>query len=134
METYTEQKKRHSDEFGAFTGIFFAFNNEQFKEGLVKVENKEGEKVVSIGSGGYIRKDRVDDYIALCERHKNERQELKKDEKKLVEALVYELGNHEFCYTGDPLDAVEALGFTMETVPKKALDKAIKRQRKVVVA
>jgi hypothetical protein len=35
METYTEQKKRHSDDVNKFEGLFFAFSNEQFKEGLL---------------------------------------------------------------------------------------------------
>ena len=38
METYTQQKKRHQDEFNKFSGLFFAFNKEQLAEGLEKVK------------------------------------------------------------------------------------------------
>lgn len=49
-----------------------------------------------------------------------------KEEKYLIQSLVYELGNHEYIYSYDCTDALEALGFTYETVNKKALEKAIK--------
>ena len=120
-------KNRHSKEFGEFDGIFFAFNNDQFKEGLEKIGHKESEKVVSIGAGGYIRKDRLDAFKALFARQKKERSERLKNEKALLESLVYELANHEYVITHDPQDAVEAIGYTMETIPQKVLKKAVFR-------
>jgi hypothetical protein len=127
METYTEQKARHSKEFGAFEGIFFAFSNEQLAEGMKKIglAVDDYKSIVSIGAGGYMLKSQVQAYRELCARHNQERKDLKKDEKKLIEALIYELGNHEYGYTGDATDAVESLGYTMETIPQKTLNKAI---------
>jgi hypothetical protein len=136
METYTEMKARHSDEFGRFEGVFWAFSNEQLAEGMEKVglAKDDFKAIVSIGAGGYLRKDRVEAFRELFARQKKEMQDLKKDQATLVDALDYELSNHEFCISGDPRDAVEALGYTMETVPADALKKAIKRQRAVIVA
>lgn len=127
METYKEQKARHSKEFSAFEGIFFAFSNEQFAEGMKRMGLAVDDyaSLVSIGAGGYILKSKRDEFKALFNRQSQERKDLKKDEKKLIEALIYELGNHEYGYTGDASDAVESLGYTMETIPQKALNKAI---------
>lgn len=129
METYTGMKARHSKEFADFEGVFFAFSNEQLKDGMLKLGLKENEysSLVSIGAGGYILKTKRDEFKALFARQDQERKDLKKDEKKLIEALIYELGNHEYGYTGDATDAVESLGYTMETIPTKTLNKAIEK-------
>ena len=115
METYTEMKARHSKEFGEFEGVFFAFS------------------IVSIGAGGYLLKNKREAFHALFNRQAAERKELKKDESKLVEALVYELSNHEYCITGNPEDALNALGLTLESVPQRVLKRAINEQNKLVI-
>jgi len=129
MENHQEMKARHSKEFGEFEGIFFAFSNEQLAEGMIKIGLGVGDfsNVVAIGGGGYLRKDRVRAFKELFARHNQERKEMRKDEKKLLEALVYELSNHEYCITRDPLPALESLGMTLETVPQNVLKKAIKK-------
>lgn len=136
METYTEQKARHSKEFGEFEGVFFAFNNAQLAEGMVKIglPTDDYKSIVSIGAGGYLRKDRVPAFKELFARQNVERKELKKNESKLIEALVYELSNHEYCISRDPLPALEALGLTLESVPQGILKKAIKKHNELVIA
>lgn len=123
---YKNLKTKHQREVNEFQGIFFAFNNDQFAEGLKKLELPEGEKVVSIGGGGYIRKTKVDDFIAMMDRHTNERKQIKKDRKLLLDALAYELRNHEYGYTRDVTDAIEALELKLEDIPEDILDKAKK--------
>lgn len=129
IETYLEQKKRHQDEFGAFEGIFFAFSNEQLREGMEKLglAHDDYKSIVSLGAGGFIRKDRVQEFRDLRNRHDAERKQLRKEEKLLIDGLVYELGNHEYCITHNPSDALERFGFTLETVPQDILKKAIKK-------
>ena len=129
METYTEQKKRHQEEINVFDGLFFAFNNEQFQEGLDKVGVKKEdakEKIYSIGAGGYILKTQSPAFHAMFKRQGQERKDLKKDTKKLFEALVYELRNHEYCITYDTADALETLGLTKEEIDPLLLKKACK--------
>lgn len=135
METYTEMKARHSKEFGKFEGIFFAFSNEQLAKGMLKIglAVDDYKSVISIGAGGYMLKTQIPAYKELCARHNQERKDLKKDEKKLVEALVYELSNHEYYVTGDPADALNALGYTMASVPKNVLKKAIEKHNELVI-
>lgn len=129
METYTEQKARHSKEFSAFEGIFFAFSNDQFKEGMIKLGLAVDDyaSLVSIGAGGYILKSKRDEFKALFNRQAQERKDLKKDESRLVDALVYELCNHEYCITGNPQDALDVFGYTLETIPRNVLKRAINK-------
>ena len=126
MITYQELKRKHSEDIDNFEGIFFAFNNKQFKEGMEKVglTISDTKEIYSLGVGGYIRKDKSKDFEDMLERHTKERQELKKEEKTLLSALVYELQNHEYCISGDTEPALNALGFTKEEIDSKLLNKA----------
>lgn len=128
METYLGMKARHSKEFDSFEGIFFAFNNSQFAEGMQKVglEPTATKEIYSIGAGGYIRKDVADKFHEMMSRQEMERKEQRKDAKRLYESLVYELNNHEFCITHDPKDALNALGLDINEVDKDILKKAMK--------
>ncbi len=100
---------------------FFAFSDDQLKEGLKKLNIKEDEikeKLVSIGHGGYALKK---DAHKIKEHTIESNEDIKKlmeDEKFAISAFDYELGNHEFTYTGDSEDAVEALGYTAQEVSK----------------
>ncbi len=127
MENYQEIKARHSKEFGEFDGVFFAFSNEQLAEGMVKVglPVDDYKSIVSLGAGGYLRKDRVQVYKDLFARQKAEMTAFKKDQKALIEALAYELANHEYCITGDPTDALNRLGYTRQTIPDNVFKKAV---------
>ena len=126
---YSELKAKHRDESNAFEGIFFAFSNSQFDEGLAKFNiEKENLKasIVSIGAGGYLLKSKVKDFAEMFKRHNREMKQLKKNHKGLLEALTYELRNHEYGYTYDVTDALEALGLDVEDVPADLLEKAKK--------
>ncbi len=126
MTTYQELKQSHSKDIDNFEGIFFAFNQEQFKEGMEKVglTVSDTKSIYSLGAGGYIRKDKSKDFENMLERHTKERQELKKEEKTLLSALVYELQNHEYCISGDTEPALNALGFTKDEIDSKLLNRA----------
>ena len=126
MTTYQDLKQRHGKDIDNFEGIFFAFNQEQFKEGMEKVGLiiSDTKEIYSLGAGGYIRKDKSKDFEDMLERHTKERQELKKEEKVLLEALVYELQNHEYCISRDTEPALNALGFTEDEIDSKLLNKA----------
>ena len=126
METLQELKKRHEQELNTFldSNVFFAFNNEQFEEGLKKL-NCSKEDITGFIAGGIILKNKVSEYLEMSKRHKSElAKKAKEDKEAQIKLLVYELGNHEYGYTGDPTDAIKSLGFK---VSKTVLSKAIEQ-------
>tara|TARA_R100000329_G_scaffold146612_2_gene133291 strand:+ start:967 stop:1380 length:414 start_codon:yes stop_codon:yes gene_type:complete len=134
METYKKLSNRHSKELHDFEGMFFAFNNDQYLEGIKKLKISEKtahETMIPYGGGAFIFKDRVYDLKELTDRQKEERENAFKNDKFLMDALVYELLNHEYCITYDEQDALDALGLSVEEVPShimiNATREAIKR-------
>lgn len=123
IESYGGMKSRHGKELGAFEGLFFAFSDKQLKEGLEKVKATIKE-IVSIGAGGFILKTEIKAFKELFKRHNKELETRLSDEKKLIEALIYELGNHEYCITYDPTQALESLGLEKADICPKVLKKA----------
>ena len=127
METYQELKARQAQELNDFQGIFFAFNNEQFAEGMAKIglAADDTKAIYSLGAGGYILKTKSADWNAMFKRHAQEKKERKKEEKYLFDSLVYELQNHEYCVTHDASDALNALGYKQEDIDPVLFKKAI---------
>jgi len=126
IETYQEQKTRQAEELNKFEGLFFAFSNKQLKEGLEKIGLAEGDtdKIYSLGAGGYILKEKSKEFNDMFKRHAEEKKERKQDEKYLLEALAYELNNHEYCVTYDVTEALDALGWSVDSIDPKILKKA----------
>lgn len=85
METMNELKKRHQDEVNNFKGLFFAFSDKQLREGLVRVglNETDTDKIVSIGAGGFVRKDRGEDLVLMFVRHKQEAKDCRKANKQI---------------------------------------------------
>jgi hypothetical protein len=107
-ETYMQMKKRFEEELNAFP-MTFAFSQRQLDEALVKL-GATLEEVCSFPSGGVLRKTDVKALLALFDKHDKERQATFEDDATLVEAMRYQLGNHEYGFTGDPEPALRALG------------------------
>ena len=122
-ETYKELEARQQNELNAFEHWFFAFSNKQFEEGLKKLET-DTKSILSMGAGGYVLRTHAKDLDALFTRHKQELKENRKSRKNLLESLVYQLRNHEFCITYDTSDALESLGLAVMDIPKDILNKA----------
>ncbi len=121
METYLEMKDRHQKEVEAFP-MAFAFNNEQFKEGMEKLgfDVKDTSKICSTGGGGFIRKSDADAFGAMFDRIHAEEAEARKNDDYLFQMFSYELSNHEYCYTWDLTDTLRSLGLTLEEVRANA--------------
>lgn len=109
MMTYQEIKEKHKEVYNKIMEecqVFFAFNNEQFKDGLSKIELSQGEKLVSIGAGGYMPKKHFDAFLRKTkEADKIKAKEIKEAKAEKEAAILYELKNHECFYTGE-LDTV----------------------------
>ena len=131
LESYSELKARHAKELDEFKGIFFAFDNKQFKEGMEKIglTDKDKTKIYSLGRGGFILKDRSKSFNEMFKRHDEERTQRNKEERFLIESIVYELFNHEYCITGDIVPALDALGLEEKDIDPKILREAINKHR-----
>ena len=127
---YHQLKAKHQkgyNELSEAQGVFYAFSDNQLKEGLEKLglteETAKG-KITSIGGGGFMLSDKVQSMVDYGEKTYNEMQEAYKDDEFLLEALTYELCNHEYCITGDSRDAWKALGLEAKDIPQEVFRKA----------
>ena len=109
---YTELKAKHREEWNAFP-IAFAFNKEQLSEGLRKLGVTK-EEVVGVQGGGFIRKTDEQKFFDLFLRQFEETEKHTLDDTFLLDAIKYELANHEFCVTYDPIPALDAIGVSLD--------------------
>ena len=137
MNVYLELKNKHQKEINDFP-FGFAFSETQFNEMMVErfgLAPEDTDKIYSIGGGGYIRKSDSDAMHEMLERHAAEREVARTENKDdyLYHMFNYELANHEYNYTGDLTDTLDALDLTLEEInanPQidEALQRAIKHQ------
>lgn len=129
IESYLELKARHAKELTDFKGIFFAFDNKQFKEGMEKIglTDKDKDKIYSLGGGGFILKDKSKAFHEMFKHQAKEQTQRNKEEKFLIDSIAYELANHEYCITGDIVPALYALGLEEKDLDPKILRKAISK-------
>lgn len=114
---YLNLVNKHQQELNDFP-IMWAFNDEQFKEGMKKLGLKEDEmdKIYSIDGGGFIRRKDAPAFTEMFERHDRERKEAFQNDDFAYDAFLYELGNHEFCITYEYEPTLSALGLTTENL------------------
>jgi len=113
---YLTLKKQHEKEINDFP-LFFAFNDEQFKEGLKKL-NTTKENLRSIMGGGFIKKEDVKKWQNLHLKQYNEHKNNFKNEKYVYDMFRYELGNHEFIITYDETETLGSLNLTFNELNK----------------
>ena len=105
---YCELKKRIQTEVNDFP-MFFAFSNEQFDKGLEKFGCSKTD-LFRGPSGCFYRKTDAAKLKAMTARHNRELDEAMQSDEFMIDALRYELSNHEYCITYDHTDALECLG------------------------
>ncbi len=121
MNKYEEINNKHQKRVDDFP-LGFAFSNNQFKNMMEKwgLKETDTDKIYSIGAGGYIRKTDLEEYNKMWD-------EIRKEEKDLIEQdktgegyikdmFLYELENHEYGYTHDLEDTLDALELTYDQV------------------
>lgn len=121
METYRMLRERQQKEVNDFP-FGFAFSDEQFAEMMKKWGLKPNDvgKIYSIGAGGYVQKKDSQAMHEMFDRHRKELEvAIMADEtgEGFIKGMFkYELANHEYCYTGDLEDTVNALGLTADEI------------------
>ncbi len=133
---YEILRNKQQEEFNKFP-MGFAFSDEQFKEAMEKLglTEKDTDKVVSIGAGGFIRKSDVKSFNEMNNRLDKEKKEAIAADKDgtgfIKDMFLYELGNHEYIITYDLTDTLDSLDLTMEDVEKDPrLQKGLQMARK----
>jgi len=130
MNKYAELRQRQQEEFNALP-LGFAFSQKQFDEmmrGWGLDPEKDTGKIYSIGAGGYVQKKDADLLHQTRERHDAELAAAIEADKTgdgfIYEMFLYELDNHEYGYTGESEDTLDALCLTAQEV---AADKRLLR-------
>lgn len=118
---YEILKNKQQKEFNSFP-MGAAFNKNQFDEMMKKwgFLPTDTEKILSIGSGCYIRKTDKEEFKTLINRLDKEQNEAIADDKTgdgfIFDMFIYELANHEYCITHDLEDTLNALGLSIEEI------------------
>ena len=113
--------ERQQEEFNTFP-MFFAFSDKQFEEGMARLGLKaaDTDQIYSMGQGGYYRRSNAEAFKEMGIRHEQELQAaIKADptgEGFIKDMFYYELSNHEYSYTHDIQDTLEALDYTVDEV------------------
>ena len=140
MCKYRVMRERQQADINAFP-MFFAFNEGQFKEGMARLglQPEDTGKIYSLGSvGGFIRKSDAAAFGEMMTKHQQELDDAIAADKTgngfIFDMFDYELANHEYSYTGDTEDTLDALGLTPEDFDQNpalrhGLQKACKAQR-----
>ena len=121
MNKYEEIKNKHQKRVDEFP-LGFAFSNEQFKNMMEKwgLKETDTDKIYSIGAGGFIRKTDLEEYNKMwneiSKEHKDLIEQDKTGEGYIKDMFVYELENHEYGYTHELEDTLEALELTYDQV------------------
>lgn len=134
MNRYTELKSKHEKMVNDFP-MGFAFSDKQFEEAKEKLGVKNNKELLSLGSGGFIRKTDNEAYGKLLVSMTKDTDEAVKDDEYLFQGFLYELGNHEFCITYDPESTLDCFNLTIEEVQSdKRLLKIFVKARKEYLA
>ncbi len=99
------------------------------------LKENEIDKLLTIGVGGYIRKTDVNKFNKMFEKRNQElKNAIRGDltgEGFIKQMFRYELANHEYCFTHDLSDTLEALDLTIEEInSSKALKNGLKMAKK----
>lgn len=117
INLYKAMKERQQERIDNFDGWFFAFDEKQFAEGMQKLGLTERKDVVGIGGGGYVARYRLPELQAMFEEQRKELQGAinadKTGEGFIYDMFRYEMFQHEYSYTGNIEDVLEAIGISV---------------------
>ena len=133
MNRYDEYRERTQKRYNEFPQGF-AFSTKQLEEQMQKLGVTDKSELVGIGHGGFIRKTDKQAYLNMMQEINKELETLIADDKDgsefICDMFYSELNNHEYSYTYDIEDTLDALGYTESDIQNdkrlaNALSKAI---------
>lgn len=110
---YKEYNNKVSKDFHAFP-MAFAFSNDQLVEGMKKLGVERQSELVSIGCNGFIRKSDKEAFLQMIAEHKALFRKGIEDPEFCYSMFVAEMANHEYSYTYDDEEVLEACGLSVE--------------------
>jgi len=123
--SYEQLREIQQERFNSWANehMFFAFNMDQFREGMKKLgldPEEDQDKIYRVPGGGYHRKEDAAALHEIIKKNYSELQEaIQADETGegfIYEMFVSELFNHEYGYTEDLTDTLDALGLDLAEV------------------
>ena len=120
--SYGEMKDAHQKDVNDFPMVFMfgKKSDEELKRILAKINATSLDECISVyGAGDVMNKADLPKWNELCKVHGEERKRFV--ENNLVQAILYEMENHEYSYTRDPEDTLMALGRTYEDLENDPL-------------
>lgn len=122
MNEYQKLRDRQQQEFNALP-LGFAFSNKQFREMMQEWgldPEKDTDKICSIGYGGFVQKKDADLLHTTTARHEAELSVAIEADKTgdgfICDMFRTELDDHEYSYTMDLSDTLDALGYTAAAI------------------
>ena len=119
MNSYIELKNTIQKEINQFP-IGFAFSKEQLEQTKRNWNISDNDELVSIGGGGFIRKTDRDAFTVLLSRSNAAIAEAIAADQDgtgfIKDMFLAELANHEYCYTGDLTDTLDAVGLSVDKI------------------
>lgn len=130
---YVELTKKHQKEVNALP-IMYAFSRKQFENGMKEklgLEPNETDKIYKLGNtGGFYKKTDAPLLKEVFDRHALELQEAMKDDEFVLDMFEYEMRNHEFQYSLDDEEVVNACGLDIDDFKDERLWSLYKQAKK----
>lgn len=135
MNRYTDLKQRQQEEFNAFP-MQYAFSDRQFNQAMAALglAPTDTDKVYKAPGGGFYRREDGPRLKAMMDRFDQELKDAIAGDQTgdgfIYEMFLYELDAHEYGYTMDRSDTLDALGYTADEVLgdprlKRGIEKAV---------
>lgn len=132
FDSYGALQEAHQEDISNFPilWLFGKKSDAELIEAISKIGAKSVDELIGIGGGGYIHKSKKDDFLTMMRKHTAERKEFSSNQNNLVEVIFSEMCNHEYAYTQDPEDTLNALGKTYKDLQDPNFKKAWKLAEK----
>ena len=114
MNKYKEYLKHRSSEIDNFD-IIFAFSKEQLEEGIKKLGVSSKYELISVGCGGFIRKEDKDSYVTMISNLNKELQKyIEEDDIFVVQMFKTEMSNLEYGISYDDGEIISSCGLSLD--------------------
>jgi hypothetical protein len=135
-QSYTDMEVAHQREVNNFPMCFIigSKDTEQIKDELKRTLGTDNfEEVMKTPYGGIIKKSDAEFFEFMFTHHQRERAHFVENEKNLVSAIVSEMYSHEYGYTLEPDDVLNALGRDASAFLDEKFARCFEKAKKIVL-